>query len=90
MNFSKIFFKVDQPRPFCLFSFCFKHNFTEKTVGFSEIQTQIVGVEGQHADHLTTTTAPEFIKFSHMDVLCSFYLHDFSLFTTISVPKVVV
>ena len=32
-------------------------NFTEKTVGFSGIRTRIVGVEGQHSDHLTTTTA---------------------------------
>ena len=29
----------------------------EKTVGASGIQTQIVGVEGKHADHLITTTA---------------------------------
>ena len=36
----------------------FKLNFTEKTVGFSGFQTQIVGIEGKHADHLTTTTAP--------------------------------
>ena len=26
-----------------------------KTVGFSGIQTRIVGAEGEHADHLTTT-----------------------------------
>ena len=38
----------------------FKLNFTEKTVGFSGFQTQIVGIEGKHADHLTTTTAPRY------------------------------
>ena len=27
-----------------------------KIVDFQEIQTQIVGVEGEHDDHLTTTT----------------------------------
>ena len=27
-------------------------------VDLSRIQTQIAGVEGKHADHLTTTTAP--------------------------------
>ena len=30
-------------------------NFTENTLGFIRIQTRIV--EGEHADHLTTTTA---------------------------------
>ena len=35
----------------------FSHtNFTEKTVGVSGIRTRIVGVESEHADHLTTTT----------------------------------
>ena len=41
---------------FCLFFFP-NTNFTEKTVGFSGIQTRIVKVEGEHADHLTTATA---------------------------------
>ena len=31
----------------------FKHNFTEKTVGFSGIRTRIASVEGEHVDHLT-------------------------------------
>ena len=34
----------------------FRTNCTEKTVGFSGIRTQIVGIKGEHADHLTTTT----------------------------------
>ena len=42
---------------FCSFSFVSNTNFTEKTVGFSRIQTWIVRVEVEHADHLTTTTA---------------------------------
>ena len=29
-----------------------------ETVCFSGIQTQIFGVEGEHANHLTTTTVP--------------------------------
>ena len=32
-------------------------NFTEKSVDFSGISTRIVGIEGEHADHLTTTPA---------------------------------
>ena len=32
-------------------------NCKEKTAGVSGIRTRIVGVEGEHADHLTTTTA---------------------------------
>ena len=35
----------------------FKHKFYIKTVGFSGIWTLIDRVEGEHTDHLTTTTA---------------------------------
>ena len=47
-----------QPRPL----FCFFHSFQtqilhKKTVGLSGIQTWIIGVEVEHADNLTTTTA---------------------------------
>ena len=31
--------------------------YRKKTVGVSGIRTWIVGVEGEHADHLTTTNA---------------------------------
>ena len=48
---------MGQPRPFCLFSFFLRTNFKEKTVGYSGIRTRMVGVEGEHADHLTTTAA---------------------------------
>ena len=41
----------------------FKHNLYRKTVGISGIRTRIVGVEGEHADHLTTTTAQVRLKF---------------------------
>ena len=34
----------------------FKQYFTEKTTVFSRIQTRIIGVEGEQADHKTTTT----------------------------------
>ena len=48
---------MGQPRPlFCLFSFFSNTRFTERTVGVSRIQTRIVGVEGEYADHMTTTT----------------------------------
>ena len=48
------------PASFCLFSFFSNTNFTEKTVGFSEIRTRIVGVEGEHVDHLTTTSGQSY------------------------------
>ena len=35
----------------------YKKIFYRKTVGFSRIRTRIVRVGGEHADHLTTTTA---------------------------------
>ena len=34
----------------------------EKTVGFIRIQTQIIEVEGKHADHLNTTTGQTVAK----------------------------
>ena len=46
---------MGQPRP--LFLFIFVLHYYIKTVGFRAIWTRIVGVEGEHADHLTTTTA---------------------------------
>ena len=48
---------MGQPRPFfCLFSL-FQKQILQKAVCFSGIRTRIVGIEGEHADHLTTTTA---------------------------------
>ena len=38
--------------------------YTLKNVDFSKIQTRNVGVEGEHADLLTTNTAPTFISHS--------------------------
>ena len=54
---------------FCLFLFFSNTNFTEKTVGVSWIRTRIVGVEGEHADHLTTTLPHFFICMSLCKVL---------------------
>ena len=42
---------------FCLFWF-FPTTILQKIVDFGVIQTPIVGVEGEHANHSTTTTAP--------------------------------
>ena len=52
-------FKKNGPTPasFLFIFVLFKHNLYRKTVGVSGIRTRIVGVEGEHADHLTTTTA---------------------------------
>ena len=49
-------FQLRHPGLFLSISFFLNTNFTEKTVGVSRISTWIVGVEGKHADHLTTTT----------------------------------
>ena len=49
---------MDQLRPlFVSFHSCQTQILQKKTVGFSRIQTWIVRVEGEHADHLNTTTA---------------------------------
>ena len=50
-------YKGPTPASFCLFSFFSNTNFTEKTVGVSRIRTLIIGVEGEHTDPLTATTA---------------------------------
>ena len=42
---------------FCLFSF-FSNFLQKKSFNFSGIRTRIIGVEDEHADHLTTPTAP--------------------------------
>ena len=49
--------KWANPASFLFIFVLFKNNLYRKTVGVSGIRTRIVGVEGEHADHLTTTTA---------------------------------
>ena len=56
------FLSVPNPASFLFIFVIFKHNITDKTVGFSGIQTRIIRVEGEHADHLTTTTAQVILK----------------------------
>ena len=52
------FERMGQPRPLFLYFCSFQTQILQKkTVGFSGIRTRIVGVEYEHADHLTTTTA---------------------------------
>ena len=48
---------------FRLFSFFSNTNFTDKIVDFSRIWTQIVGVKGEHSDHLITATAHNLYSF---------------------------
>ena len=51
-----VFQKVGQPRPLFVYFRSFQMQiFTEKSIGVSRIRTRIVEVEGEHADHLTTT-----------------------------------
>ena len=54
--------------PFLFIFVPFKHKFSRKTLGFSGIRTRIVGIEGKHADHLTTTTTQIVSK----QFLCSY------------------
>ena len=50
------FLKMDKPWPLFVKFWSFKKHI-QKTVGVNGIRTRIVGVEGEHADHLTTTPA---------------------------------
>ena len=52
---------MGQPRPLFVYFRAFQQQFYRKIVDLSGIRTWIVGVEGEHADHLTTTTAQKFI-----------------------------
>ena len=53
------FFKKGHPRPLLVYFGSFQTIYRIKIVDFSEIRTWIGGVEGDHADHLTTATAQE-------------------------------
>ena len=54
MDLRQVIFQMDQPGLFIYFRY-FRQQFS--IVEFIMISTWIVGVEGEHADHLTTTTA---------------------------------
>ena len=56
-NFSIFLNGPDPPASFCLFSFFSSTEITENLSGFGRIRTGIVRIEGEHAYHLTTTTA---------------------------------
>ena len=62
-----IFFKKIGPTPisFCLFLF---FSLTILKKNFRGFQTLIVEVEGDHVDHLTTTTAPQSCSFCHCQI----------------------
>ena len=51
---------MGQPRPLFVYFRAFQQQFYRKIVDLSGIRTRIVGVEGEHADHLTTTTAHDY------------------------------
>ena len=50
---------MGQPSLFFVFFRSFQYQFYRKIVDLSRIRIWIVGVEGEHADHLTTTSAPK-------------------------------
>ena len=51
------FFKMGHPRPLFVYFRSFQTIYRIKTVDFSGIRTRIIGIEGEHADHLTSTIA---------------------------------
>ena len=51
------FFKWAFPGHFFVYFRSFQSQILQKNVGVSGNRTRIVGAEGEHADHLTTTTA---------------------------------
>ena len=59
---------MGRSRPLFVYFRSFQTIYRIKTVGFSGIRTRIVGVEGEHADHLNTTTAQIFP--SYCSILC--------------------
>ena len=63
-----LFFKWANPSLFFCYIFVLikRTNFTEKTVGLSRTKIRIVRVEGKHAGHLTTTTAPDWSFFDRL------------------------
>ena len=69
-NYPNFFKKWANPGLFLFIFILFKHKFYRKTAGINGIQTRIVRVEGEHADHLTTTTAlnyPNFLTASNVE-----------------------
>ena len=61
-SFLKI--KMDQPQHLFVYFVIFNNNLYRKIVDFSGIWTRIVGAEGEHAYHLTTTTAHIFLNWA--------------------------
>ena len=60
--------KRANPASLLFFFVLFKHKF-RKTFVLSGIRTWIVRVEGEHADHLTTTTVPADVKILFLEDL---------------------
>ena len=56
-DYSLLHFLKGQPWPLFVYFRSFQTKFLQKKLGVSGIWIRIVGVEGEHADHLTTTTA---------------------------------
>ena len=72
-----------------LFIFFFTNiNSTEKTIGFSGIHTRIVGVKGEHADHLSTTITAHLLNLcvqnSYLPTYLPTYVVLFSYYTSFS------
>ena len=84
-----IIFKWANPGLLFLFPSFQAQIFTEKNVGFSGIRTRIVRVEGEHSDHLTTTTAHAQTIISlpfpfALQLQCLLFLHYYSLSLSLS------
>ena len=60
-----MFLKVGKPRPIFV---CSLQSQFYTTVGFNGIRTRIIGVEGRHAEHLSTALNVTFNKSLRPDV----------------------
>ena len=70
MCYKKVFFiKMGHPRPLFVYFRSFQTIYRIKTVDFSGIRTRIVRVEGENADHSTTTTAHGLQESYHNTIL---------------------
>ena len=53
----------------------FKLDLREKLQALSRNRTRIIGVEGEHADHSTTTSALQYYKVNFVNSLFAIYKH---------------
>ena len=81
LSFFHHVFQMGHLRPLFVYVSSFQAFYTIKIFNLSVIRTQIVGVEAEYADHLTTTMAH--LPVLLLTVLCSFSLSLFLLLSEV-------